>query len=290
MIERDYDALTHLVQAMFLTGDDFMVMLSAYFDESYSQGKNRVYTVAGYISTVEKWTILSNEWQALLGRDNLPSFSMKSFCNPHDQSYGKWSESKKKLFLRILHKLIKQCYLRSFSSSIVLDAYDALKEEDKIALGLPHAFTAIHCLKNIKVFAEKEGLNPEKMAYVFEKGSKHDRQLQMLISEFMSGENNHLYLPGSVVFEPKQLPALQAADVLAYETRKEMSRRVSKHARQPRLSLRNLADPSRDEWFYFDGPQLADLVSMSEFKEHANREDVKEMAVISKERGLFKTD
>lgn len=281
----EYDAFGHLVSALCLRPDNLMVALTAYFDESYSQGENAVYTVAGYLSTVEKWEVFRKEWQALLDRDDLPPFSMKKFVNPYDKIYGKWSKSKRKLFNRIQHKLIKECYEQSFATSLIMDAYNAATPAQQMGLGTPHEFTAIHCLKEIKIYADKNGINPEEMTYVFEQGTAQDKYLEATILTVLQSPHRSLYVPGKVAFDTKKNPCLQAADVVAYETRKEMSRRASKATRPERQSIINLQDRKRDNWSYFDTEQLQMVLADPAFVEYADDPAVQAEAARAKERG-----
>ncbi len=158
-----------------------MVMLTAYFDESESNSPNapRVHTETGYIATVDKWQEFSEKWQALLDDQNLPPFSMKQFANLHDKIFGNWGEKRKRLFLRILHKFIKEAYLASFSTSVELSAFENLTAPQKLALGTQYSFAAVDCLKRIKGFGDEIGLQ-EPITYVFEKGSQHLKAIKTL--------------------------------------------------------------------------------------------------------------
>ena len=71
---RGYDAFEHLCHVAFPEGSKgrLMAMLTAYFDESYSHktlaepDKPLVYTVAGWVATVEGWRAFRKEWKKAL--------------------------------------------------------------------------------------------------------------------------------------------------------------------------------------------------------------------------------
>jgi len=53
-----------------------MVMLQGYFDESGSEGQDSAFVLAGFITTAEKWTRFSDEWDQLL-TSHCPVFKMR---------------------------------------------------------------------------------------------------------------------------------------------------------------------------------------------------------------------
>jgi hypothetical protein len=55
----------------------FMVMLQGYFDESGTEGNDKVVSLAGFVITADRWTKFSDAWGDLLKRYNLPVFKMR---------------------------------------------------------------------------------------------------------------------------------------------------------------------------------------------------------------------
>jgi len=56
------------------------MMFAAYFDESYSHPPTPlVYTVAGYVSTVQEWKRFQKEWRRELGRAGVDFFHMTTY-------------------------------------------------------------------------------------------------------------------------------------------------------------------------------------------------------------------
>lgn len=54
-----------------------MVMLQGCFDESGSEGQDTVVVMAGFVTTAERWTHFSNEWNQML-TPHCPAFKMRS--------------------------------------------------------------------------------------------------------------------------------------------------------------------------------------------------------------------
>jgi hypothetical protein len=244
-------------------------MMTAYFDESYSHPP-RVYTVAGYISSDAKWSEFEKDWQRTLDREYLPPFSMKEFDNPHSKVYGQWESEKKVSFLKELHGHIQKYYQRSFSTGIVITDYEELSNKEKFAFGSPHLCAAINCAKHIGEWADSINLN-EPIRYVFEQGTVNDKQLSRLFNDLLSEEQKLQYRIKNCEFGTKILQPLQAADILAVETRKEMSRRLETNKpRGTRKSILNLHVPTLDNWCYMDKAEFNKITGMQIWKEAIN--------------------
>jgi hypothetical protein len=55
------------------------VMIAAFFDESGSHKDAEILTIAGYVSTAERWCSLTDEWLHVLRGENLDEFHMKDY-------------------------------------------------------------------------------------------------------------------------------------------------------------------------------------------------------------------
>jgi hypothetical protein len=96
--------------------------------------------------------------------------------------------------------------------------------------------------------------------YIFEQGSKHDKQLRRCFQEELRDEDRGFCRVGSFELRDKRekLP-LQAADILAYETTKEVVRRLTiENPRGMRESIKNLGKVEKDQWIYYDKQALID--------------------------------
>ena len=90
------------------------------------------------------------------------------------------------------------------------------------------------------------------IAYVFEEGQPHQRELIRLVDS-LSDEDKWFFRMASLNFGKKKVQnQLQAADIVAYESMKEIVRKVNPlNERRARLSGLNLAsNPARNKWFY----------------------------------------
>lgn len=231
---------------------------TAYFDESYTHAPDPlVYTIAGYVSSEIEWKKFRKEWRRQLAKENIEYFHMVDFqaCKP---PYGDWSKEKRIEFLKSLHATIHRRVMRSFATTVNIDDFESLTSKQKEILGNPHVFAAVNCMKMIG-FWTAQNVMYDPIAYVFEKGSKYDKQLQKWFNEDLREEDRNFFRIGTFVLSDKvaspmdHRPAtpLQAADILAYETTKEVVRRLTPvNPRAIRESIKNLGRVEIDQWLY----------------------------------------
>ncbi|MGI9067069.1 MAG: DUF3800 domain-containing protein [Pyrinomonadaceae bacterium] len=265
-----------------------MAFVTAYFDESYANPNPTVYTVAGYISTDRRWVKFQKAWMGLLNKHVLTRwcevygpekrifFHMKEFDNPHSKIYGDWPVKKKIWFLKELHKVIKKAYLRSFSSGVVVADYNNLSDAEKFAIGSPHVCAAINCVKQVGIWADKEN-REQPILYVFERGTVNDNVLMSVFDNTMSQSAKEYYrMEKAALGDKRDMPQLQAADILAFETRKEVERELDNpNQRKARESIKNLTIPDLDEWFYVNEVELRKIFDHTKMQETMESEAFK---------------
>jgi Protein of unknown function (DUF3800) len=268
--------------------EKLMTFITGYFDESYNYQlpASRIYTVAGYVSVDYCWVEFQKHWKAVLDREGLPPFSMKHFDNGRHEIYGTWDQAKKDSFISELHTIIKKTYIQSVSASVVVDDYDNLSEIEKYGLGPPHLLATTKCLKLIKDWADRSGIN-ESILYVFERGSADDKLLNHAFSQVLAHEIQMAYRIKSFTFQDKDFIPLQSADVLAYETRKEVGRLISNPKnKDPRSTFVNLTRDhlERDDWIILDKKELNRIVNSPQFKAEQNEPSYKAKFALATKR------
>ncbi len=259
-----------------------MAFITGYFDESYSQKYPHIYTVAGYISTDEKWIEFNKEWQAVLDRERLPPFSMKDFVNGRNKNYKDWARKKKDSLLAELLSILDKTYLRGFSTSIILDDYKSLTDDDRYKFGKPHALAFNKCMLDIKWWLKKVNVL-EPIHYVFEQGANDNRTLNRLYREVLSRKERKSFGIESFTFAPKKTTALQVADILAYKTRIDVCFQYDKTPRPIRESLSSLDDSSRNSCFILDKNHFESFTSKPEWKEQVSNERIAD----AKKKGMI---
>ena len=229
--------------------------LSLYFDESYNHSPEpRVYTVGGYLSTDVQWRKFRKEWSRILASEGLDHFHMVDFhaCKP---PYDLWSKERRAAFLASLHAVIHKRTIMSFASTADVEDFQRLTLEQRSTLVSPHVFAAKNCMKMVGFWGASNIINDPIIAYIFEEGQPHQKQLSRLVNT-LTDEDKWFFRMASLRFAPKKgmngLSPLQAADMVAYESMKEIARQINPaNERKARLSGVNLAsDRTRNQWLY----------------------------------------
>lgn len=233
-----------------------MAKLCVYFDESYNQRTRKdpntplIYTVGGYISSVPQWKAFKKEWNKSLNSVGIPYFHMADF-ESRIGFYKDWSNEKRVDFLQNLHSIIHKYVLKGFTTSIILEDYNKLTDNQKYVFGEPHLCAFISCMKHIKLMCDEFYLS-EPISYVLENNPHYDGKLTTFFSE-ISEETKKGYRFGSLTFAKKNCTPIQASDILAYEVNKEIVRQKnSDNVRSTRLSIKNLAVSRIDTWIYME--------------------------------------
>jgi hypothetical protein len=221
-----------------------MVMLACYFDASTGPGSDAL-SVAGYVAPVDQWGRFQREWKEWLDEFGVIHFHMTDWESKWGEFRG-WTDDKKH---RLFQKLVGTLRLRfhlGVSAAVIVSDYHAVRPlitspEDREMSA--YTFCAIQCFHRIEVWADKHRYH-DPIAYILEGGDNHDGEIYALESLIRKSEaRKRRFRYGSLTFADKrQLNPLQAADILAYETWKEMENFVLPGARirQPRHSARIL--------------------------------------------------
>lgn len=167
----------------------------------------------------------------------------------------------------------------SFATSADVEDFETLTAEQKNALVSPHVFAAKNCMKQVGFWAARNIINHQVIGYVFEEGQPHERQLKRLVETF-TDEDKWFFRMAFLRFgKKKDLNPLQAADVVAYESMKEIVRKVKPlNERRARLSAINLAsDNVRNEWLYCEKYAFFNSIRQAELraKDYAQRHAAK---------------
>jgi hypothetical protein len=215
-------------------------MFTAYFDESGIHGGSLTLSVAGYLSSDLLWGQFEEEWQSVLNREGLPYFHMVEFENRQGY-YRAWDEQRRHSVLRDLFGIIQRNTIIPIASSLKLE--DARFLDDYQPPNSPYTFCVQECMKKVGQWAWACGYSGN-VAYVFEHGAGYGNELDQLRKIIAADETRKRRLCfGSWVFgDKKEILPLQAADILAYESYKEMLSGVVPDERQrpTRTSLRLL--------------------------------------------------
>ena len=196
-------------------------MLSVYLDASGTHRESDVVTIAGCIATDHHWERFGREWTGVLAGAGLepPVFHATDFERP-----GKpdgWSLEKK---IRVRQRLISKVERRTrerFGLAVVVSAYhEAVR--DGLAPNLsPLAFAVMEVVKQVGTWAVSLP-STHTIRYYFEDQSERRGDISNGM-DFIRSRPPLLerFRCAAWGWVPKETPAAQAADMLAYEVWKE---------------------------------------------------------------------
>ena len=207
-----------------------MLMLTAYFDESGTTPPSKILTIAGYLSTVQRWEKFEIEWLALLDEYNLEYSHAVDFA--HFKMGFKREEKdveRRKEFYKKACKIIKDNTIQPFDISLIWEDYNVLisfyKGKDK-----PPAYGVL--VNRLLFMVAEWARDNEKyfpIHYVFER-NKHiegwmARNYAQASKDIATGGawqfGSLTFAEGKVELNGrKPLVQLQAADMNAYEVNK----------------------------------------------------------------------
>ena len=249
-----YDAFEHLCADAFPDNATrgTVAVITAYFDATYNNPKGDsteppLYTLAAYVGTRANWRKFRKEWRTELAKKSLEYFHMTDFEFARSQSiagkeipksspfYG-WTESEFIPFLQKLHRVInrkdKNSTYRLFSqaSHIIKPDFDELKPDelkDDVQCRSYYVFNVVQILMAVAVWADSQNYH-DPIHYVFANGDGEGENLERLFMERWDNPvtKNRFRLSKGYSLMPygiewmKGEPALQAADITAYEMHK----------------------------------------------------------------------
>lgn len=216
-------------------------MLTAYFDDSGTSPTDPVAVEAGYLATVEMWELFNQRWGSLLSRYNVKQLHRADLENFRGE-FVNWEPSRRREFIKKAHSIIRRCTYVGVSLALIKADFEEVIRADSPLNKFEIFSWCVHgCLAGIRTWCDSRNLNT-RIQYVFELGTKGQDQFNHILRDLydnpVTRERNRI---GGWSFQGKEVPPLQAADVIAYEFYKFIKNEVADHhKRKVRLSARDL--------------------------------------------------
>lgn len=187
-------------------------MLTAYFDESGDQdNKQGSFTVAGSISTDQKWLRLDKQWNSILNHHRVSLFHMNE-CARGTGAFEGWTSDRKRELIAELSDCLARHAKQAFAVTVLIECWSHINEEFQLneTFGHPYGFCGRFCVFMVRSWMKRKKVSAP-VEYCFEDGTKHKGELIKLIEV-----HDHL----TPQFKGKELPGLQAADLVAWKNRR----------------------------------------------------------------------
>jgi len=204
--------------------------LCAYFDASgsFEDDSITVLSVAGYISTEERWAGFEREWSSILASEGVSALHMRHFAHSRGEFEGWKNDEKRRVrLLSKLAKVIGECTIRSFSMNLLLEDYRIVNRMYKLyEYAPPYVLASERVVSDLSKWISASYPNSD-FRVLFEKGDPDQEKLLPLFSAW------GVRLPTDVEFVEKAWTdansvrhingPLQASDFLAYEQNKALT-------------------------------------------------------------------
>lgn len=209
--------------------------VTCYLDDSGIEPDQKVAVIGGLVMRWEDFFRLDAQWKRVLKRYSLESIHMVDFVRPNGKHCGMFPEIKKALF-RELAEIIASRRDWGISVSVTHTEFVTAFSVPKVREVMdPYALAFIGAaLINTRV-AEATS-HPDKIAYLIDSGNPHADKVRTGHSLILVMErfNKARYRTGAIAFDSdKNNSALQAADVIAWATRRRLATDGLLHEYEP---------------------------------------------------------
>ena len=223
-----------------------LAVLKAYFDESGLHGDAGVFVLAGYIAPEQEWNSVEKLWKAALEKPRVsPPLGYFHAVDVEGRGSGPFRRltqtERESLKIDAVNAIVGSGVI-GVASGVLLDAYDNLvKGKAHDAIGGPYILCFQHVLLQAaelsKMFlGEDDG---EDIAYIFDQHPRLAKLAREIYAKLIEDGKQESYRLGKLTFADKRkFWPLQAADHIAYETRKYMVGERSRPAMNRFMSWR----------------------------------------------------
>lgn len=283
----NYAAFDYICNREYTDSRGYVALIVVYFDATYNQPfkgspEPVMHSLGAYSGKAENWIKFRKEWCRELEKHGLEFFHMTDYEwaknqvkkgkeLPTKNPYKGWQLADFEPFLKRLHNVInrKNKYgkyrLESWTSTVLQKDFDETIPPElvrDVQCSSPYIFNVVQVLKAIHQFAKIKDTEP--IQYVFSGGDGEGSRLGALFDDMWKSpvaksifklDKGYARLPYEIQ-AMKATPALQAADIAAYEMQKfalrahEMGYPRSASKRLFRPELISLGQADHGVWIY----------------------------------------
>ena len=220
-------------------------MIVGYFDESGHSSGTEFFSLAAFVSNKLEWKKFDKQWRKALKQNDAPYLHMREFAHFRGP-FTSWSEEQRRSLLSGCVTAINSINAIAVGAVMSVEDFNALDSESQIKLQDPFfccfqevvrcvALNAVLEQENLKahmVFSQQDGFR-SKAITLWDEMTRH------------SDIRTHL---GSLKFiNMRDVPALQAADLLAYELRHFYNLRKTNPRATARWAFREIVIHQRNK-------------------------------------------
>lgn len=282
-------------------------MITAYFDATYNHPNQNnpqplMHTVAAYLGTEDNWKRFRKEWRIELNKKGLKYFHMTDFefalsrakankSIPEKNPFNDWKMDDFVPFQKRLHGTINRktngiYRLVSNASTLIKADFDAalpdeLKENSKCSSY--YIFNVWIVMQGIALWTQNNNYY-ETIHFIFSAGDGEGNNLKQLFQDLWSDviNRNYFHLSNNVnhsyeIQVMKDEPALQAADITAFECHKLALKWAENGFAQGvsdgemRKSMLSLGQADHYGWVYRKEEILKTFADITQYEQNRNK-------------------
>lgn len=261
---RSHSALRHIGAAIWSTHDPaqcWMVTYRAYYDASGAEtDATGTMVVYGLIASEKQWIRFEAQWEKLLRAEGLKSLHMTSVFadlkarhpNEADDAIGARADA---LYTRAL-RVITPHARKPFSVSLRIEDYRILNREFTLreSFGKGYAFTAALCMQQVQEWRRVRHPHAP-IAHIFEAGDNGQEALTEVIPKMAAQGFTCAVVPKRDPATGLRTRAFEAADYLAWETRRIHQASAAGRRLRPMAHVVHRALPFNDRALTLPGLQ-----------------------------------
>lgn len=196
-------------------------MLRAFFDESGHAADQNIVSIGGFLGTAEEWLAFDTKWQELLATHGIREFHASKISADHGVCKG-WSRDRINALMSDVVSAITSRDLLGISHSIIVPDFQLVVGRHSwfsMKFGSPYQL----CYEaSIQAAARWIQRNPkcegDRVEVVFASNLEHGGAARIEGERYVKHERYAHLISDVMSAAARDVPGLQAADLLAYET------------------------------------------------------------------------
>jgi len=211
-------------------------MLRAYLDESGRSADARIVSLAAFVAPTDVWGSFDNSWRVVLGEHSAPYLHMREFAHWRGAFEG-WEEARRRSLLAALMQTIRTHELVAVGAAIDVAGFESLSARARASLIDPF----FCCVQEVAFGLALRGDGRGGCEAIFSRQDEFAHRAKMLW-EHMRMNPGTAGLNAITFDDMRETPALQAADLIAYELRHFYDRRIVEPTSAPRWPFAQLVE------------------------------------------------
>jgi len=219
-------------------------MLTGFFDESGHSSGTDFFSLAAFVAKDSDWIAFDDRWRRALNHSSAPYLHMREFAH-RVGAFGGWAESRRRTLLGDCVAAINSIRGIAVGAAISVEDFKNLDEQERSTLQDPFFCCFQEVVRGVAINAvfEPEGSKVQMIFSQQDEFGSMARKLWDVMADTIDVKNRM----GSLNFQDmRAVPALQAADLLAYEFRHFYHLRKYKPRLAPRWAFREIIRHQRN--------------------------------------------